>query len=78
MKHTLILASLLAVSSLSFAATPAQPASAPTTAAKKAAANTAAVKKYQQTRSRNKASHMKGIHRVVTPRAPAKAASSTK
>jgi Spy/CpxP family protein refolding chaperone len=75
MKNSLILASLLALSSLSFAAAPAAPASAPTPAAKKAAHT---VKKHQANSGAQRALHMKGVHRVVTPRKPTKSASAPK
>jgi hypothetical protein len=66
MKRSILLASLLAVASLSFAAVPT-----PTPAE-----NKAAVKKYQKTRSAAKAAHMKNVRQgLVIPRAPTKAAS---
>jgi protein-disulfide isomerase len=65
MKRSILLASLLAVASLSFAAVPT-----PT-----AAQNTAAVKKYQKNSAAAKAVHMKNVRQGhVTPRKPTAAA----
>jgi hypothetical protein len=64
MKRSILLASLLAVASLSFAATPAE--------------NMAAVKKYQKNSAAAKASHMTNVRQgLVVPRKPTDAAKAT-
>lgn len=73
MKRALSIAALLAISSFTFAATPVAPA------ASGAVVNKAAVKRHQRDSATARARALKNAPQShVTPRAPTRAASSTK